>query len=124
MLKKKDVHFLSIYQNSPRGVCVGNGPAAVIVTGQNAVGSGHCRKIHHDIAALTASDHIFPMGNGQLCIIGKAKPPPNLRLTAEADQGQNTPKQQKCRQSRRSIAQYANINIVKSRIHTHYAIPP
>ena len=72
-LQRPDTDTLSVYKNTVLRVGIGNGPAAVIVPGQNAVTPGNRGKIHNNITAFASADHIFPMGDGQ------RRPPTSLR---------------------------------------------
>ena len=58
--------MLAVDKDSVGGIGIGNGPAAVVITGQNTVAAGHGRYIHHNITASAATDHILPVGDGQL----------------------------------------------------------
>ena len=85
-LQCTDADFLAVDTNASGRIRVGNGPAAVIITGQNTVVSGNCWKINNHITFLMTANDILPMGDGDFFSVFHHQPRPNLRLFPERQQ--------------------------------------
>ena len=85
-LQCADADSLAVDTNASGGICVGNGPAAVIITGQNAVMSGNCWEINNHITFLMTANDILPMGDGDFFAVFHHQPCPNLRFFPEGQQ--------------------------------------
>ena len=92
-----DLHLFPIDHQAAFRSRIGNGPAAVIVSGQNGMVSRHRWKVNGHVTAFASADDIFPVGNGDLTAVRHIQPCPNFRLLPKGQQGQNAPHQQKHR---------------------------
>ena len=106
-----NIDLLAVDQHTGFGIGVGDGPAAVIVPGDDRVIPGNCGKIDNDIAAFASADDIFPVGDGQFLLPCHTKPGPDLRFSAEGQQRFSAPKQQEKAKNWRQIPHNCNKNI-------------
>ena len=88
-----NLHRASVDLHTAFGIRIGNGPAAVIIPGQNRMVPGHCGQIQMHIAGLASSNDIFPMGQGEAGSVLQAQPCPDLRLPFEKHQRFQAPPQ-------------------------------
>ena len=104
-----DMYLFPIDEHAILGAGIRNGPASIIVTGQNRMVPGYRRKIDGHIAGFAAADDIFPMGNRDLGSVRHVQPRPDLWLPPEGQQRFHAAQQQKHRQNRCRIAQKTDI---------------
>ena len=58
---RTDLDPLAVDQHAALGVGIRNGPAAIVIPGQDRVVAGNCGKIDANIAGFTAADDVFPV---------------------------------------------------------------
>ena len=78
--------ILAVDLDAALGADVADGPAAVIVSGEDRVAPGNGGQVNDNVAALVPANDILPVGNGQLIAIGQTQPGPDLRLLPEGKQ--------------------------------------
>ena len=112
-LQGPDGFAFAVDEQAAGGLGVPDGPAAVIVPGQDAVVPGDGGHIQHHITAFASADDVFPMGDGQLGAVCHGEPCPDFRCPAEKQQRLYRPEQNEKGQSRGHVAKHRQKHIVK-----------
>ena len=68
----------AIDEHTAAGADVRNGPAAVVITGQDGMRPGNGRHVDDQIAPFAAADDVLPMGHRQACSVRQTEPRPDL----------------------------------------------
>ena len=90
-----DADSLTVHLDAAPRANIADGPASVVIAGQNSMGPGNCRQVHDDVAAPGAANGVLPVGHRQAGFAANVEPGPDFRLFAEGQQGLRTAKQYK-----------------------------